>query len=223
MVVGMSDASLPRPAPVTAGDVRETVGIALAALRGALAADWHARAGRTDWDCWQAIEHVSDDLFAYAAQLGPSAPALRDPVPFAVAQRGPGGPEGAIAADPAAGPAGLLQVLEATGALLAAMVAATPERAPAPRPFGVADPACFAAAAGVAETLLHTHDVALGLGISWDPPAGPARRALARLFPAAPAGGDPWAALLWATGRGELPGLPAVTQWHWHTGPADTD
>jgi hypothetical protein len=219
----MSDASLMPAAPVTANDVREAVGSALAGLRGALAADWSALAGRTEWTCWQAVEHISDDLFAYAAQLGPATPALREPVPFAVAERGPGGPEGAIAADPDAGPAGLLQVLEATGALLAAMVAATPERAPAPRPFGVADPACFAAAAGVAETLLHTHDAALGLGLSWVPPAGPARRALARLFPAAPADGDPWLTLLWATGRAELPGLPAVTQWRWHAGVADTD
>jgi hypothetical protein len=205
--------------PVTAADVRLAVQCALTALRGAVTANWQAKAGCTEWTCWETVEHVCDDLFAYAAQLGPSAPALIDPVPFACAERRPGGPACAITADPSAGPAGLLQVLAATGALLATMVAATPVSGPPPRPFGVADPGCFAAAVGVAETLLHTHDAAVGLGVSWAPPAGPCRRALARLFPGAPAAADPWTALLWATGRGELPGQPVVSEWHWHTGP----
>jgi hypothetical protein len=206
---------------VTADDVRKSVGQALTTLRAAVTADWRVRAGPTDWDCWETVEHISDDLFGYAAQLGPSAPALSDPVPFACAERRPGGPAAAIAADPSAGPAGLLQVLEATGALLTAMVAATPARLSPPRPFGVADPGCFAAAMGVVETLVHTHDVALGLGLDWTPPRGACRRALARLFPAAPAAGDPWPALLWATGRAELPGYSRVTEWHWHAGPRE--
>ena len=205
--------------PVTAADVRLTVQCSLTALRGAVTANWQAKARPTEWTCWEAVEHVCDDLFAYAAQLGPSAPALSDPVPFACTQRRPEGPACAIAADPSAGPEGLLQVLEATGALLATMVAAAPATARAPAAFGVADPGGFAAAVGVAETLLHTGDAAVGLGIEWAPPDGPARRALARLFPDAPATADPWRALLWATGRAELPGHPAVTGWHWHAGP----
>ena len=36
---------------------------------------------------------------------------------------------------------------------------------------------------GVVETLVHTHDVAAGLGLTWTPPAGLCARALARLFP----------------------------------------
>jgi hypothetical protein len=36
---------------------------------------WHAAAGTLQWDCWGTVEHMSDDLFSYAAQLGlPWAP-----------------------------------------------------------------------------------------------------------------------------------------------------
>ena len=42
---------------------------------------------------------------------------------------------------------------------------------------------------------------------------------LTRLFPWAPTDGDPWSALLWATGRGELPGREPVTSWRWHCAP----
>jgi hypothetical protein len=215
-VPGVADAD--SGGPVIAADVERAVSLALAALGAAAEADWHVPAGTLEWDCWETVEHMSDDLFSYAAQLGPRHPPLRVPVPFACSSRRPGGPEGAIFADPEAGPAGLLQVFEACGALLTAMVAAPP-CPPGPQPFGVADPACFAAAAGIAEVLVHTHDVARGLGLAWDPPGELCRRVLDRLFPDAPAGAPPWPALLWATGRGELPGQPTVTSWRWYTGP----
>jgi hypothetical protein len=101
------------------------------------------------------------------------------------------------------------------------MVATSAPFPSAPRPFGVADPACFAAAMGVSETLVHSCDVALGLGTAWAPPAQLCSRALRRLFPEAPVETDPWPTLLWATGRGELAGHPPVVSWHWHTGPRD--
>ncbi|HEV2372772.1 MAG TPA: hypothetical protein VGS19_11435 [Streptosporangiaceae bacterium] len=209
----------PQPGgPVTAADVEQAVALALAGMRDALAADWHTRAGTLEWDCWETVEHMSDDLFGYAAQLGPRNPPLRDPVPFACAARRPGGPVGAISVGPGSGPAGLLQVFEATGALLATMVAASRPYPVGQQPFGVADPTGFAATIGVAEVLVHMRDVAQGLGIVWAPPGGLCRRALTRLFPDAPAETDPWTTLLWATGRGELAGYPTVTSWRWHTG-----
>jgi hypothetical protein len=211
-----------RPAdPVTAADVELAVGLALAAMREAAAGDWSVPAGSLEWDCWETAEHMSDGLFAYAAQLGPKDPPLRDPVPVLCEPRRPGGPAIAIAGDRSFGPAGLLQIFEATGAVLVAMVAAAPDYQSPPRPFGVADPGCFAAAAGVAEVLVHTHDVATGLGFGWTPPAPLCSRVLGRMFPDAPADSDPWAALLWSTGRDELPGRPAVTSWTWHAGPRD--
>lgn len=205
--------------PLTATDVRDAVGLALTAFRAAVGSDWHGPAGTLDWDCWETVEHMSDDLFAYAAQLGPRQPALATPVPFRCEPRRPGGPALAISADHESGPVGLLQVLEATGALLTAMVATSaPDPSADPQPFGVDDPDGFAAAVGTAEVLLHAGDVCAGLGIGWEPPGELCRRVLRRLFPAAPVGTDPWLTLRWATGRGELPGHAPVTSWRWYSG-----
>ena len=122
-------------------------------------------------------------------------------------------------ADPASGPAGLLQALEACGALLAAMVRTTPPDVRAHHPYGASDPEGFAAM-GVVETLVHLHDIAEGLGLGWDPPADLCARALNRLFPDAPTGTEPWPTLLWVTGRAELNGRPRRTEWRWYGEPA---
>jgi hypothetical protein len=84
--------------------------------------------------------------------------------------------------------------------------------------WGLADASGFAGM-GCAELLLHAWDVADGRGLDWAPPAPLADTVLARLFPWAPRDADPWAALLWATGRGELPGREPVTTWRWHCAP----
>ncbi|MFD0428293.1 hypothetical protein ACFQ60_09745 [Streptomyces zhihengii] len=118
-------------------------------------------------------------------------------------------------ADPKAGREGLVQVVESCGALLVAMVRTTPPDVRGHHVFGASDPEGFAAM-GVVETLVHTHDVAEGLGLEWEPPAELCARVLTRLFPDVPAGHGPWPALLWATGRGELPGLPRRTAWRWY-------
>ena len=173
---------------VTAADLERAITLALDAMSDAVTADWHARAGTLEWDCWETVEHLSDDLFGYAAQLGPRNPPLKDPVPLFCQARRPGGPVGAISADHDSGPVGLLQVFAAAGALLATMVGASVPYSAGQQPFGVIDPTGFAAAMGVAEILVHMHDVAQGLGIGWVPPGDLCRRVLARLFPDAPAG-----------------------------------
>ena len=206
--------------PITADDVRGTVRSAVALLGAAESADWSAAAGSLEWDCWETAEHLADDLFAYAVQLGPAAPPQDTDVPFLWERRRPGGPANSIWADRTAGPAGLLQVLEASGALLTAIVSTTSPAVRAHHVFGSADPEGFAAM-GVVETLVHTHDIAEGLGLHWDPPAELCGRVLHRLFPDAPAGGDPWQTLLWSTGRAELPGRPRPTTWRWYGAPRD--
>ncbi|MEU8251082.1 maleylpyruvate isomerase N-terminal domain-containing protein [Nonomuraea sp. NPDC048916] len=206
------------PPPVTVDDVDQAVRLAVETLREAPPQAWDGKAGSLEWDCWETVEHLSDDLFAYAAQLGPRTPPMDGEVPFVWESRRPGGPKNAIHADRAAGPAGLLQVLEASGALLVAMVRTTPPEIRAHHGFGAADPEGFAAM-GVVETLVHTHDLAEGLGLTWKPPAGLCERVLARLFPEAPRTPDPWLALLWATGRAELPGRPRLTTWRWYGEP----
>jgi hypothetical protein len=208
----------PRPGPaaarVSAQDVNAAVRLAVLALRGAPAGAWDAKAGGLDWDCWETGDHLCDDLFSYAIQLGPPQPPLDREVPLAWERRRPGGPANAIRADRAAGPAGLLQVLEGCGSLLAAMVATTPDTVRAHHVFGLSDPEGFAAM-GIVEILVHTHDLAGGLRFTWSPPAELCARVLARLFPAAPPDAEPWAALLWCTGRAALPGRPRLPEWRW--------
>ncbi|MEY9486433.1 hypothetical protein RKD26_002227 [Streptomyces calvus] len=206
------------PLPVTADDLEHAVRLAVTALREAPSEAWDGKAGSLEWDCWETVEHLSDDLFAYAAQLGPRTPPMDGEVPFVWRSRRPGGPANVVHADRAAGPAGLLQVLEASGALLVAMVRTTPSRVRAHHVFGASDPEGFAAM-GIVETLVHTHDLAEGLGLGWEPPAGLCSRVLTRLFPDAPSTTDPWPTLLWATGRAELPGHPRLTTWRWHGTP----
>ncbi|WP_405783088.1 hypothetical protein [Streptomyces sp. NBC_00859] len=206
------------PGPVSAEDLDRAVQLAVHTLRDAPAHAWDGRAGSLEWDCWETVEHLSDDLFAYAAQLGPRVPPLDTDVPFVWERRRPGGPANAIHADRAAGPSGLLQVLEASGALLVAMVRTTPPETRAHHTFGVSDPEGFAAM-GIVETLVHTHDLAEGLGLVHCPPAGLCARVLARLFPDAPPAAEPWPTLLWATGRGELPGRARLTTWRWYGEP----
>ncbi|TDC55846.1 hypothetical protein E1281_10340 [Actinomadura sp. KC345] len=199
---------------VTADDLDLAVRLAVAALRETRPDAWDAKAGTLEWDCWETVEHLADDLFSYAAQMGPRTPPMDGEVPFVWESRRPGGPRNAVHADREAGPAGLLQVLEACGAFLVAMVRCTPPDVRAHHVFGASDPEGFAAM-GIVETVVHTHDVAEGLGLPWEPPAGLCSRVLGRLFPDAPAGTEPWPTLLWATGRAELPGRPRLTSWRW--------
>ncbi|MFC4532426.1 hypothetical protein [Sphaerisporangium dianthi] len=206
------------PPAVTADDLDQAVHLVLGVLGGAPADAWDRKAGSLEWDCWETIQHLSDDFFSYALRLGRRTPALDHSPPLLWESRRPGGPQSAFRADRSAGPEGLLQVLEACGGLLAAVVRTRPPHVRAYHVYGASDPAGFAAM-GIVEALVHTHDVAGGLGFAWNPPADLCARVLARLFPEIPATGDPWPCLLWATGRGELPGRPRLTTWRWYGAP----
>lgn len=184
------------------------------ALKAVSDRDWHVPAGSLDWDCWDTVEHVCDDLFAYAGQLG-GKPVDRY-VPFAMWQARPGGLTETIFVDPAEGPDGLLMALQTCAALLAAMVKTSSPEVRAYHPYGVSDPAGFAAM-GVLEVLVHMHDIAAGLDIAWTPDGDLCRRILARLFPGVPTDTDPWQTLLWATGRDEIPGHQRRSSWRWNS------
>jgi hypothetical protein len=114
----------------------------------------------------------------------------------------------------------MLAQLRAAAEVLARVVEASDPAERGAHPWGLADASGFAAM-GCAELVLHTWDVAEGRDLVWAPPAALAAATRARLFPWAPADADPWAALLWATGRGELPGREPVTSWRWHCAPLD--
>ncbi|SEK87566.1 maleylpyruvate isomerase N-terminal domain-containing protein [Streptacidiphilus jiangxiensis] len=204
------------PGLVTADDLAHGVALTVAMLRqpAALEADWSRPAGSLTWDCWETAEHLADDLFAYAAELGSPVGATPEPVPFVLARTAPDKPRSTIFAQRDAGPSGLLRVLESCGALLVAMVRTAPPEARAFHGFGIAD-AEGSAAMGLVETLVHADDLAQGLGIAWEAPADLCARVLHRLFPDAPGGFAPWPTLLWAAGRGELPGLARQEWWRW--------
>ncbi|MFF8774215.1 maleylpyruvate isomerase N-terminal domain-containing protein [Kitasatospora sp. NPDC015120] len=188
--------------PLNGDDVRAALGELTAVLgpaaAGAAGARWDAPAGPLEWSCWETAAHIAHDLLAYAGQLA-ARPGDRY-LPMDLAVR------------PEAGPAEVLTVVTACAHLLATALDAAP---PGLRAYhhGPCDPAGFAAM-GVTETLLHTHDITLGLGLEWRPPERLTAAALARLFPDAPAG-DPVDVLLWCTGRGELDGRPRRTSWNW--------
>ncbi|MGK4584160.1 hypothetical protein [Kitasatospora sp. HPMI-4] len=183
-------------------DLGEAVTEALHALGALTARDWRAPAGPPErpmeWTCLETAAHIAHDLLAYAGQVA-ALPGDRY-LPFD------------LTVSPSAAPAEVLQVIRVCGGLLgSALATAGPETRA--WHYGPCDPSGFAAM-GIAETLLHTHDITVGLGVPWSPPARLCDAVLGRLFPQAPSG-DPARMLLWCTGRADLPGLPRRTAWVW--------
>ncbi|MEU4619816.1 maleylpyruvate isomerase N-terminal domain-containing protein [Actinoplanes sp. NPDC023801] len=208
---------------ISASDVRTAVSLAAGTLRAAAGQDWRVPAGDLTWSCRETVEHIADDLFAYAGQLAVEGTPSSSSVPFGWRRNRPEGPALTIYVEETTDNEGLLQVLESSGGLLAAVVAVAPPERRAFHPYGVSDPAGFAAM-GVVETLVHMHDVAAGLGLPWSPPEDLCDRSLRRLFRDVAATttclGSRWTTLLWATGRLELPGRPRRENWKWDGTPA---
>lgn len=183
--------------------MEEAVAGCVAALRPAVEREWGGvKAGGLEWSCHETAFHVAECLIGYATNL--AGRATDDYFPFE------------ITLDDGTDNAGLLQVIEAMGAVLAAAVRTAPRdvRGFHPYPFRSADREGFAAM-GIAEVLLHTHDIAQGLGLAYEPPEELADAVLTWLFPHVQPGPAAWPTLLWATGRGELPGRAPVTEWRW--------
>lgn len=158
--------------------------------------DWQRRAGSLEWSCWTTAAHVAHDLLAYAGQVAARSESAYLPFDLVIRTDTP--------------PRDLLQVVVACGRLLSnALFAAGPDARA--WHWGTTDPSGFAAM-GVTEILMHTHDIAQGLGVGWLPPESLCAAVLDRLFPDAP-DGDPVKALLWSTGRAELAGRRRVTSW----------
>ncbi|MFF5927792.1 hypothetical protein [Streptomyces hydrogenans] len=211
------DGSTPRTNDAWADALDRAVRLALATLRSAPseAEAWEATAGSLEWTCWETTEHLADDLFFYGMQI--ATPRLPDgtDVPFEMRSRRPGGPVNTVHAHREPGPSGLLTVLEACGAMQVSLTRTTPPSARAHHCFGASDPAGFAAM-GIVETLVHTHDIAAGLGIGFTAPDDLCAPVLDRLFPHVPRDEAPWPTLLWATGRGELPDRERLEKWRWY-------
>lgn len=171
-----------------------------------LGADWSVPAGDLDWDCRRTMDHVADALLLYAAHLATRARERLRPL-----RNG----------DPDARPEEAFEAVTSAAALLVEVVASAPREVRAFHPAGMADRSGFIAM-GCDEILVHTADVAAGLGVPFEPPPALAEHVLRRLFPWAPDDVDPWEGLLWANGRLELPGHGRLgPDWYWYPAPLD--
>jgi hypothetical protein len=189
---------------LTPDDLATAARLCRLALEPALERDWGVRAGDLEWDCRRTLDHIADTLFFYAALLATRTTARMPP------------PRNG---DPAASPAQLLTTVEAAAAILADVVRAAPPQTRAFHPAGMADVTGWLGMA-CEEVLLHTDDIAQGLGLAFRPPDELCIRIAARIFPWAPADADPWDALRWAAGRAALPGRERLgPDWWWHCAP----
>ena len=168
-------------------------------------ASWDVPVPGLRWTVAETAAHLADVLLAFATDLAAGPRELRRDGPCV---------------SPETDPADLVASVGAHATVLAAVVDASGPEARGWHPLGLADPDGFAAM-GCDELLVHTDDAARGLGRVFTPPAGLAEAVLRRLFPWAPAGGDPWATLRWANGRAELPGHGRLEPWRWHCAPLD--
>jgi uncharacterized protein (TIGR03083 family) len=171
------------------------------ALQPGIDRDWSVPAGDVEWSCRHTAAHIADDLFSYASQV--------------IAQPEHGYLPIEAVLDPGASNHEILEAVSMCGQLLRLAVDTTSADARAWHPQGTSDPDGFAAM-GVLETLVHTYDIARGLGLDWTPPGRLCEPVVERLFPGAP-DGDPARVLLYATGRGELPGRPRQLEWSWNS------
>jgi hypothetical protein len=194
-------------------DLRWAARACAEALAPALDRDWRVRAGELDWDAYTTLDHVVGAMGFYAVNLAMRATVE---VPFVTRSLA----SDLISADPRVPATRLVAALEAMAAVLADVARAAPAGARGWHGYGLADVEGFIAM-GCDEILVHTDDMARGLGLTWQPPEEElCRRILARLFPWAPAAEEPWSTLRWANGRTALAGHPQLgPDWAWQSAP----
>lgn len=156
-------------------DVEQAVAEMVRVLTPYESRDWRMPAGSLEWSCWTTAAHVAHDLLAYAGQVAAKPGSAYLPFDLVI--------------DADASPRDVLQVVTASGVLLSSALAAAGPDARAWH-WGATDPSGFAAL-GVNEILVHSYDIAQGLGMSWLPPESLCAGVLARLFPDAPEGDRP--------------------------------
>jgi hypothetical protein len=189
---------------LTPGDVITAAAVSRKALEPALDRDWSVKAGDLEWSCRRTLDHIVDSLMLYAASLASRATGRLSPPRN-------GNPDASVEE--------LLTSLGAAAAIVAEVARAAPPGTRAFHPAGMADVSGWLALA-CEEILLHTDDIAQGLGLRFRPPEELAARIRARIFPWAPADLDPWAALRWAAGRAALPNRERLgPDWGWHPAP----
>jgi uncharacterized protein (TIGR03083 family) len=166
--------------------------------------DWETKPAGIDWTCRQILEHLGS--LAYAPVLALRATEI---------------PRFAFSVFPDMPVDWLLPTARTNAVIVAEVARAAPPHVRAFHPAGMADPSGFIAMMAD-ELVVHTHDVATALDAPYRPDTFVARSLLDRLFPWWPRDAEPWEALLWAHGRGDLPGHPSPgADWLWHCAPVD--
>lgn len=192
--------------PVGPEDLVVAAGLCRDALLARRDDDWERPAANVDWTCRQTLEHVCLMGVSYGLRLAARAGSPRSYAPVAVAQ----------ATIPQ-----LIETMHDSSLVLAEVARAAPPDARGHHTAGMADPEGWIAM-GLDKALLHTADIAQGLGGAFEPPDRLTRAVLDRLFPWWPADQAPWPALLWANGRGALPGHPNPGgTWLWQCAPLE--
>jgi hypothetical protein len=92
-------------------DLDSVVGRACHALANAAGRDWDVPAAGLAWSCRATVEHVADDLFAYAGQIATSTPEVDTYLPFDCYADREGEPLCTVHAKRDRGNAGVVQVL----------------------------------------------------------------------------------------------------------------
>jgi len=195
---------MPKFPLIAPADLLEAARLCRETLSPGLDRDWDAAAGDLEWSCRHTLDHIPDALALYALHLATRARERRPSI---------------RSGDPARSPTDLLAVVEGSASVLAEVATAAPEAARGFHGAGMADAEGFLAM-GCEEIMIHTDDIAQGLGLPFQPPPDIAGRLLRRLFPWAPLDHDPWQTVRWASGRTALPGLPRLgPDWYWHCAP----
>jgi uncharacterized protein (TIGR03083 family) len=189
---------------MTPESTRRVADAMVSTLGPVTSADWNSRAVSLEWSCRTTIEHMGHAMDRYALYL---AGAVQERLPFG------------LVSHPECSPADLLRVAELRAAALCEVARAASPETRGFHVFGRTDRGGYIAM-GCVEMMVHTNDIAQGLGISFTPPTDLVREVLARLFPWAPTDTDAWQTMQWATGRVDLPGHARVApDWAWHASP----
>ena len=188
------------PVSLTPALLEQTAALTQHTLEPMIDADWSLPVPNLEWSCWQTGVHMADGYFAHASQV--------------LARPSDGFLPAEVIVDGAASPAQLLTIIRTCAGMLACAATLADPADRSWHPWGIADP-IGSVAMGVVEGLVHTWDIATGLGVDWHPPADLCEPVLDRLFPDAPEG-DPSEVLLWCTGRSALPDLARQVEWRWY-------
>jgi hypothetical protein len=152
---------------------------------------WQQPAAYVGWSCWRTAEHISGDFAHYASQVATGAADHYVAFSWDTTR--------------AKTPAELREVLRAAGGFLSACVRVAAPDSLAWHPHGTYTPAGYAAI-GAAEGIVHSTDIAAGLGLPWMPSDTVVAPVLDMVFPGTRRPEEPpLPALLRATGRGPDP------------------